>query len=137
MKKAGDVVKLGVAAGAALAATKVAEKYNELKEETGGDINGDGVVDVKDTIDGIKIAAKDVIDKATAKANEIKEKVQDPNFVNEAKETITKTAGEVMDDFKEAAEDVKATAGTVIDDVKESADDFIDDAKDAAGKILG
>ena len=106
MKKTGDVVKLGVAAGAAVAATKVAQKYNEIKEQTGGDVNGDGVVDIKDTIEGIKVAAKEVYDQAVTGVEAVKAKVQDPNFINEAKDAVMKKAGEVVEDVKDVANDL-------------------------------
>ncbi|MBQ1465259.1 MAG: hypothetical protein IIZ17_01070 [Eubacteriaceae bacterium] len=148
MKKTGDVVKLGVAAGAAVAATKVAQKYNEIKEQTGGDVNGDGVVDIKDTIEGIKVAAKEVYDQAVTGVEAVKAKVQDPNFINEAKDAVMKKAGEVVEDVKDVANDItenadeymdniKANASDLIDDAKEKAGDFIEGAKDAADDLLG
>ena len=136
MKKTGDVVKLGVAAGAAVAATKVAEKYNEIKEKTGGDINGDGVVDIKDTIEGLKVAAKEVYDQAVTGVETVKEMVQDPNFVNDAKKTIIKKAGEVVEDVKEVASDITENADEYMDNIRENASDFIDEAKDKAGDFI-
>ncbi|MBO4361027.1 MAG: hypothetical protein J5822_09140 [Eubacteriaceae bacterium] len=136
MKKTGDVVKLGVAAGAAVAATKVAEKFNEIKEQTGGDINGDGVVDIKDTIEGLKVAAKEVYDQAVTGVETVKEMVQDPNFVNDAKKTIIKKAGEVVEDVKEVASDITENADEYMDNIRENASDFIDEAKDKAGDFI-
>ena len=136
MKKTGDVVKLGVAAGAAVAATKVAEKFNELKEQTGGDVNGDGVVDIRDTIEGLKAAAKDVYDQAVTGVETVKAKVADPNFINEAKDTIIKKAGEVVDDVKEVASDITENKDEYIGNIKENTSDFIEEAKDKASDFI-
>mgnify|MGYP000502581394 CR=1 FL=1 len=43
-----NLLGLGVAAGTAYAAVKVAQKYNE-KKNANADLNGDGAVDAKDT----------------------------------------------------------------------------------------
>lgn len=110
MKKAGDVVKLGVAAGAAVAAAKVAEKLDEMKEATGGDINQDGVVDIKDTLEGIKIATKAVYDEAVSGAEGLKEKVTDPSFLGEVKAEVKETVAEMKETVADATDVIKDKA---------------------------
>lgn len=110
MTKTGDVVKLGVAAGAAVAAVKVAETFNEMKEATGGDINQDGVVNMKDTIDGLKMAAQEVYQAATEGAENLKEKVTDPSFLGEVKAEVKETVAEMKETVNEAADVLKDKA---------------------------
>lgn len=54
-----NLLGLGVAAGTAYAAVKVAQKYNE-KKNANADLNGDGAVDANDTVYGVKEAAREV-----------------------------------------------------------------------------
>ena len=65
-----NLLGLGVAAGTAYAAVKVAQKYNE-KKNANADLNGDGAVDAKDTVYGVKEAAREVYAETAAKVREI------------------------------------------------------------------
>ena len=64
-----NLLGLGVAAGTAYAAVKVAQKYNE-KKKAEPDQNGDGTVDVNDTVYGVKDAAREVYKETAAKVRE-------------------------------------------------------------------
>ena len=64
-----NLLGLGVAAGTAYAAVKVAQKYNE-KKNANADLNGDGAVDAKDTVYGVKEAAREVYAETAAKVRE-------------------------------------------------------------------
>ena len=64
-----NLLGLGVAAGTAYAAVKVAQKYNE-KKKAEPDQNGDGTVDVNDTVYGVKDAAREVYKETAAKGRE-------------------------------------------------------------------
>lgn len=116
MKKTGDVVKLGVAAAAAVGAVKVAEKFSEMKEATGGDINQDGVVDIQDTIDGLKMAAQEVYEGASKGVEDLKGKVTDPGFIAEAKAEVKETVAEMKETVAEATDVIKDKAA----DLKEN-----------------
>ena len=88
-----NLLGLGVAAGTAYAAVKVAQKYNE-KKKAEPDQNGDGTVDVNDTVYGVKDAAQvrekapEVREKAAAAAAAVQEKA--PEFI----EKVRGAAGE-------------------------------------------
>jgi hypothetical protein len=64
-----NLLGLGVAAGTAYAAVKVAQKYNE-KKNANADLNGDGAVDANDTVYGVKEAAREVYAETAAKVRE-------------------------------------------------------------------
>ena len=64
-----NLLGLGVAAGTAYAAVKVAQKYNE-KKKAEPDQNGDGTVNVNDTVYGVKDAAREVYEETAAKVRE-------------------------------------------------------------------
>lgn len=62
------ILEVGATAGATVAAMEVAEKYQEEKNAAaGGDINGDGQVDINDTIAGVTHAAQQVYTEAAQK----------------------------------------------------------------------
>lgn len=79
-----NLLGLGVAAGTAYAAVKVAQKYNE-KKKAEPDQNGDGTVDVNDTVYGVKDAAREVYEETAAKVRE-----KAPEFI----EKVRGAAGE-------------------------------------------
>ena len=74
-----NLLGLGVAAGTAYAAVKVAQKYNE-KKNANADLNGDGAVDAKDTAYGVKEAAREVYAETAAKVQE-----KAPEFIEKVK----------------------------------------------------
>ena len=65
-----NLLGLGVAAGTAYAAVKVAQKYNE-KMKAEPDQNGDGSVNVNDPVYGVMDAAREVDEETAAKVREI------------------------------------------------------------------
>ena len=65
-----NLLGLGVAAGTAYAAVKVAQKYNE-KKNANADLNGDGTVDCNDTVYGVKDAAREVAAATGLNKNEL------------------------------------------------------------------
>ena len=77
-----NLLGLGVAAGTAYAAVKVAQKYNE-KKNANADLNGDGAVDANDTVYGVKEAAREVYAETAAKvrekAPEVRERLLPPS----------------------------------------------------------
>ena len=78
-----NLLGLGVAAGTAYAAVKVAQKYNE-KKNANADLNGDGAVDAKDTVYGVKREkAPEVREKAAAAIGAVQEKA--PEFIEKVK----------------------------------------------------
>lgn len=79
-----NLLGLGVAAGTAYAAVKVAQKYNE-KKNANADLNGDGTVDVNDTVYGVKEAAREVYEETAAKVRK-----KAPEYI----EKVRSTAGE-------------------------------------------
>ena len=81
-----NLLGLGVAAGTAYAAVKVAQKYNE-KKNANADLNGDGAVDANDTVYGVKEAAREVYAE-TAALGAVQEKA--PQFI----EKLRGAAGE-------------------------------------------
>lgn len=64
-----NLLGLGVAAGTAYAAVKVAQKVNE-KKNANADLNGDGTVDANDTVYVVKEAAREVYEETAAKVRE-------------------------------------------------------------------
>ena len=97
----GDVLGLGVAAGTAYAAVKVAQKYNE-KKNANADLNGDGAVDANDTVYGVKEAAREVYAETAAK---VREKAP------EVREKAAAAIGAVQEKAPEFIEKVKGAAG--------------------------
>lgn len=93
-----NLLGLGVAAGTAYAAVKVAQKYNE-KKKAEPDQNGDGTVDVNDTIYGVKDAAREVYKGTAAKVRE------------KAPEVREKAAAAVQEKAPEFIEKVRGAAG--------------------------
>ena len=77
-----NLLGLGVAAGTAYAAVKVAQKYNE-KKNANADLNGDGAVDAKDTVYGVKEAAREVYAETAAAIGAVQEKA--PEFIEKVK----------------------------------------------------
>lgn len=75
-----NLLGLGVAAGTAYAAVKVAQKVNEKKKAVGEDLNGDGTVDANDTAYGVKEAARKVYEETAAKVRE-----KAPEFIEKVK----------------------------------------------------
>jgi len=88
-----NLLGLGVAAGTAYAAVKVAQKYNE-KKNANADLNGDGAVDANDTVYGVKEAAAKVREKAP-----------------EVREKAAAAIGTVQEKAPEFIEKVKGAAG--------------------------
>ena len=74
-----NLLGLGVAAGTAYAAVKVAQKYNE-KKNANADLNGDGAVDANDTVYGVKEAAREVYAETAANVQE-----KAPEFIEKVK----------------------------------------------------
>lgn len=93
-----NLLGLGVAAGTAYAAVKVAQKYNE-KKKAEPDQNGDGTVDVNDTVYGVKDAAREVYKETAAKVRE------------KAPEVREKAAAAVQEKAPEFIEKVRGAAG--------------------------
>lgn len=93
-----NLLGLGVAAGTAYAAVKVAQKYNE-KKKAEPDQNGDGTVDVNDTVYGVKDAAREVYEETAAKVRE------------KAPEVREKAAAAVQEKAPEFIEKVRGAAG--------------------------
>ena len=96
-----NLLGLGVAAGTAYAAVKVAQKYNE-KKNANADLNGDGAVDAKDTVYGVKEAAREVYAETAAK---VREKAP------EVREKAAAAIGAVQEKAPEFIEKVKGAAG--------------------------
>ncbi len=93
-----NLLGLGVAAGTAYAAVKVAQKYNE-KKKAEPDQNGDGTVNVNDTVYGVKDAAREVYEETAAKVRE------------KAPEVREKAAAAVQEKAPEFIEKVRGAAG--------------------------
>lgn len=96
-----NLLGLGVAAGTAYAAVKVAQKYNE-KKKAEPDQNGDGTVDVNDTVYGVKDAAREVYKETAAK---VREKAP------EVREKAAAAAAAVQEKAPEFIEKVRGAAG--------------------------
>ena len=96
-----NLLGLGVAAGTAYAAVKVAQKYNE-KKNANADLNGDGAVDANDTVYGVKEAAREVYAETAAK---VREKAP------EVREKAAAAIGAVQEKAPEFIEKVKGAAG--------------------------
>lgn len=96
-----NLLGLGVAAGTAYAAVKVAQKYNE-KKNAGADMNGDGTVDAHDTVYGVKEAAREVYEETAAKMRE---------KAPEVREKAAAAIGAVQEKAPEFIEKVKGAAG--------------------------
>ena len=100
-----NLLGLGVAAGTAYAAVKVAQKYNE-KKKAEPDQNGDGTVDVNDTVYGVKDAAREVYEETAAKVREKAPEVREKAAAAAAAPVEEKTEFDVvMTDF--GAEKIK------------------------------
>ena len=95
-----NLLGLGVAAGTAYAAVKVAQKYNE-KKNANADLNGDGAVDANDTVYGVKEAAREVYAETAAK---VREKAP------EVREKAAAAIGAVQEKAPEFIEKVKGAA---------------------------
>ena len=95
-----NLLGLGVAAGAAYAAVKVAEKYNE-KKNAGGDAN--------DTVYTVKEAAREVY---TETASLVKEKAP------EVKEKVMAAAAAAQEKAPEVIEKVKGVAEDAINSLR-------------------
>ena len=96
-----NLLGLGVAAGTAYAAVKVAQKYNE-KKKAEPDQNGDGTVDVNDAVYGVKDAAREVYEETAAK---VREKAP------EVREKAAAAAAAVQEKAPEFIEKVRGAAG--------------------------
>lgn len=96
-----SLLGLGVAAGTAYAAVKVAQKYNE-KKNAAADMNGDGVVDANDTVYGVKQAAREAYEEAAAK---VREKAP------EVREKAAAAAAAVQEKAPEFIEKLRSAAG--------------------------
>ena len=97
-----NLLSLGVAAGTAYAAVKVAQKYNEKKNAAAGDLNGDGAVDTNDTVYGVKEAAREVYEETAAK---VREKAP------EVREKAAAAIGTVQEKAPEFIEKLRGAAG--------------------------
>lgn len=95
-----NLLGLGVAAGTAYAAVKVAQKYNE-KKNANADLNGDGAVDAKDTVYGVKEAAREVYAETAAKVREKAPEVREKAAA--AIEAVQEKAPEFIEKVKGAA----------------------------------
>ena len=87
-----NLLGLGVAAGTAYAAVKVAQKYNE-KKNANADLNGDGAVDANDTVYGVKEAAREVYAETAAKVREKAPEVRETAVQKKPPEFIEKVKG--------------------------------------------
>lgn len=115
-----NLFALGAAAGTAVAAVKVAEKYKQNKEAAEKlDLNEDGKTDLTDTLIGVSQAAKDVYNET---AEVVKEKA--PAVIVKVK---AKTA-EVVEKVREVAAETAEEVEPIVIDLKEDAEEFIADA---------
>lgn len=93
----GKLIRTGVVAGAAIAAVKVSEKYNEN--------NPEGVQDPQAKADAIKQAANEVYQNATAAAKE-----KAPGFINAVNDIANGKGSDVVNNLanmaKEKAPDI-------------------------------
>ena len=87
-----NLFRIGVTAGATVAAVRVSDKVKENNPQGVGDSNGDGKVDGKDMFIEVKKAAKEVYADAAAKA---------PGYVQKAKDAVNGAAGGAVEEEKQ------------------------------------
>ena len=124
---------IGVTAGAAVAAVKVAEQVKENNPDGISDVNGDGKVDAKDVLSEVAKAATEVyhdtVDAVTGAASAAREYA--PEYAGKAKDAVTgavetvkekapEYAGKVKDAATGAAEALRETVPTVFEKVKDA-----------------
>ena len=119
---------IGATAATTVAAVRVSDKYKENNPNGVGDLNGDGVVDAKDVLIGVKNAAVDVYNEAK---ETVKEKAPETySFVENVVEEVKTTAADVKEEVKEVFADVK-------EEVKETAAEVVQGAKDVYEEVKG
>ena len=94
--------RIGVTAGATVAAVRVADKYKEQNPEGTPDLNGDGKVNAADVIMGVTKAASSVYDDAAAKVRK-----KAPEYGDKAKTTAENVSQKVEDTFNSVVNNVK------------------------------
>jgi len=126
---------IGATAAATVAAVRVSDKYKENNPDGVGDLNGDGVVDAKDVLIGVKNAAKDVYNDAKSAVKEQSPQTYafDENVVDEVKETAAEVKAEVQEvfaDVKEDVLDIKEEAEETVAEIREEAEEVFADGKE-------
>lgn len=128
---------IGATAAATVAAVRVSDKFKENNPDGVGDLNGDGVVDTKDVVIGVKNAAKEVYEETVGivreKAPEFTEKVE--TFVDDVVDEVRETAADVKAEAKEIFADMKQTASALKDEAAEAYEEVKEAVGDAADDV--
>ena len=126
----GKLIKTGIVAGAAVAAVKVSEKYNEINPENTGTANEKKAAFKEAAGEVYQQAAATVQQKAPGVVESIKEKVPG---VAETIDAIKEKAPAVMESIKEKApgvaeaiDAIKEKAPGVVEQFKQNAQTFAD-----------
>ena len=118
----GKLIKAGAVAGAAYAAVKVSDKYNEK--------NPDGIQDPAAKAAAIKEAAGEVYQEVSAAVQE-----KAPGVVEQFKEKAPGVVDQIKDKAPGFVNDVKEKAPGVIDALKEKVPGVVESIKDTAQSV--